>query len=512
MDSALLPIIVGTLAGVLFLALCLYFSRRILLKARESAETLLVDASTEAENRQKEILVAAQESALSFQEDSDRREREIEEREAGLEQRSRDLDRQINDARREGKSLQRRAREVESLEKKTKEISAKVEAEQERVLRDVQRIAGMTAEEARAELIREIEEEARGEASRLARKIEEEARENAERDAINLMIQASQRVNIRDVVESTVSFIELPSDEMKGRIIGREGRNIRALEMATGIDLIVDDTPRSILISSFDPLRREIARVAIDRLVEDGRIHPARIEEVVQRVNEEIGLLINEKGTEAAYGLGISDLHPKLLKRIGRTRYHTVHGQNLLQHCIETALIAGHMAQEVGGSEEVVLRAGLLHEIGQTDGNTSGHPILASAELCGKYGEKDGVVHAIRSLHPDVEPSTLEALLVNTANKMSGNRPGARKENLAVFIERLRRLEEIATGFYAVDGAYAVKAGKEIRVILNARQASDDDVHTLSKQIARALERDLSFPGQIKVSVIRETRAVRFAV
>jgi ribonuclease Y len=512
MDSALLPIILGTLAGVLFLALCLYFSRRILLKARETAETLLSDARTEAESKRKEILVAAQEAALSFQEDADKRERELEERESRLEQRSRDLERQVEDARRECKTVDRRVREAEALEEKAREVSAKVDAEREQVLRDLQRIAGLTAEEARAELIRDIEEEARGEASRLARKIEEEARENAERNAINLMIQASQRVNIRDVVESTVSFIELPSDEMKGRIIGREGRNIRALEMATGIDLIVDDTPRSILISSFDPLRREIARVAIDRLVEDGRIHPARIEEVVQRVNEEIDSLIEEKGTEAAYGLGISDLHPKLIKRIGRTRYHTVHGQNLLQHCIETALIAGHMAQEVGGREEVVLRAGLLHEIGQTDGQTSGHPILASAELCGKYGEADSVVHAIRSLHPDVEPATPEALLVSTANKMSGNRPGARKENLSVFIERLRRLEQIATGFYAVDGAYAVKAGKEIRVILNARQASDDDVHTLSKQIAHALERDLSYPGQIKVSVIRETRAVRFAV
>jgi len=512
MNSALLSMIVGALAGALFLALCLYFSRRILQRTRATADDLLSEAQNEAENKQKEILVAAHESALSFQEDADRREREIEERETTLDQKTRELDHLRDETRREVKSLDRRRSEIQKLETGAREAAAAAHAERDQAHQDLERIAGLSSEEARAELIRGIEEEARGEASKLARKIEEEARENAERDAMNLMIQASQRVNIRDVVESTVSFIELPSDEMKGRIIGREGRNIRALEMATGIDLIVDDTPRSILISSFDPLRREIARVAIDRLVEDGRIHPARIEEVVQRVNEEIGTLIEEKGAEAAFTLGISDLHPKLIKRIGKTRYHTVHGQNLLQHCVETALIAGHMAQEVGAREEIVLRAGLLHEVGQIEDTAGGHTILASAELCAKYGEAEEVVHAIRSLHPDVEPATLEALLLNTANKMSGNRPGARKENLSVFIERLRRLEEIATSFYGVDKAYAVKAGKEIRVILDAKQASDDDVHSLSKQIARSLERDLSYPGQIKINVVRETRAVRFAV
>jgi ribonuclease Y len=504
--------LIGALAGVLLLVLCLYFSRRVLGRARTAAEALITDAQIEADNKQKEILVAAQESALSLQEDADRRERETEEREALLEQKARDLERLRSDSQREAKSLNQRRKELEIAEKKALETSVVLRADREQVARDLERIAGLTSEEARAELIRGIEAEARAEATKLARKIEEEAREKAERNAMNLMIQASQRVSIRDVVESTVSFIELPSDEMKGRIIGREGRNIRALEMATGIDLIVDDTPRSILISSFDPLRREIARVAIDRLVEDGRIHPARIEEVVQRVNEEIESIVEEKGTEAAFALGISDLHPKLIKRIGRTRYHTVHGQNLLQHCLETALIAGHMAQEVGGREEIVLRAGLLHEIGQVESNAGGHHTLASAELCAKYGESEQVVHAIRSLHQDVEPATLEALLINTANKMSGNRPGARKENLSVFIERLRRLEDIATSFYGVRRAYAVKAGKEIRVILDAKLATDDDVHSLSKQIARAIERDLSYPGQIKINVVRETRAVRFAV
>jgi ribonuclease Y len=300
---------------------------------------------------------------------------------------------------------------------------------------------------------------------------------------------------------------------MKGRIIGREGRNIRALEMATGIDLIVDDTPRSILISSFDPFRREVARVAIERLVEDGRIHPARIEEVVQRAREDIGGRIEERGAEAAYALGISDLHSRLIRLVGRMRYHTNHGQNLLLHCEETAQIAAHMAQEVGARVDVVQRAGLLHEIGQVDEpGGSGQPVVSSAELCSKFGESEEVTHSIRSLHPDVDCQSIEAMLVHTANRMSENRPGARKENLAVFIERLRRLEEIAVGFDGVDRAYAVKAGKEIRVILDAGQTGDEAVYQLSKKIAKALERELNYPGQIKVSVVRETRAVRYAL
>jgi len=325
-------------------------------------------------------------------------------------------------------------------------------------------------------------------------------------------VQASQRVNIREVMESTVTFIELPNDEMKGRIIGKEGRNIRALEMATGIDLIVDDTPRSIWISSFDPVRREIGRVAIDRLLEDGRIHPARIEDVVQQVKGEIDALIEEKGSEAAFSLGISDLHPKLAHLVGRMRYHMTHGQNLLQHTLETAMLAAFMCQELGGRSDAVLRAGLLHEIGQVVGNTGNHTLLTSAELCAKYRETEGVTAMIRSLHPDMTPPDLESLLLNTANRLSESRPGARKENLAVFIERLRRLEATAMAFPGVERAYAVKAGKELRVIVDTKQTRDDQAYKLSKEIARAIEREVSYPGQIKVSVVRETRAVRFAM
>ena len=299
---------------------------------------------------------------------------------------------------------------------------------------------------------------------------------------------------------------------MKGRIIGKEGRNIRALELATGIDLVVDDTPRSILISSFDPIRREVARVAIERLVEDGRIHPARIEEVVEKVTEEVDEMIEQRGLEAAYQLGISEVNVKLARLIGAMRYHTTHGQNLLQHCLETAMIAGHLAEEVGASEDICLRAGLLHEVSQTDDSMGGHPIYTAAELCEKYGEPEAVVHAIRSLHPDVKPRSVEALLLRTASRLSDNRPGARKENLSIFIERLRRLEEIARRFGGVTRAHAVKAGKELRVIVDTERTTDDNAYSLSKKIARAIEKEVNYPGQIKVQVIRETRSVRYAV
>lgn len=504
--------VVGLLAGGLAVLVGFLVGRGFLSRARATARRIVEEERQEAESKAKEILVGAQEQALSQEEEADGRERELDEREQSLHERARKLDREASEKDRRKKELERRIQEIEGREMSARQAEAQAVQARDEAERLLERNAAMTADEARDELFSKIEETTRAERARLARKIEDEARENAESQAAKLMIQASQRVNIKDVVESTVSFIELPSDEMKGRIIGREGRNIRALEMATGIDLIVDDTPRSILISSFDPIRREVARVAIDRLVEDGRIHPARIEEVVQRTAEDMESLIEEKGGEAAYALGISDLHPRLVRRVGRMRYYTDHGQNLLRHCQETALIAGHMAQEIEARVDLVQRAGLLHEIGRVGEQGAGHPILVAAELCAKYGESDDVVHAVRGLQPKDEARTVEALLLQAANRMSENRPGARKENLSIFIERLKRLESIAKGFDGVAKVYAVKAGKEIRVIVDAEQVKDADAYALSKEIAKALERDLSYPGQIKVSVVRETRAVRFAV
>ncbi|HET9300355.1 MAG TPA: HDIG domain-containing protein, partial [Candidatus Polarisedimenticolaceae bacterium] len=281
---------------------------------------------------------------------------------------------------------------------------------------------------------------------------------------------------------------------------------------ATGIDLVVDDTPRAILVSCFDPLRREIARQSIERLVEDGRIHPARIEEVVAKVRDEVDTMVEEAGSQAAFALGIPDLHARLCKLVGRMRYRTHHGQNLLAHAHEVALIAAHMADELGAKSAVVRRAGLLHEVGRVDETSSGNPILVSAELAGRYGESEEVVHAIQSLHSEVAAKSIEALLLATANRISDHRPGARKENLEIFIERLRRLEVLAASYPGVTQAFAVKAGKELRVILDAKDTTDEQAYALSKEVARRIERELQFPGQIKVSVVRETRAVQFAV
>jgi len=504
--------VTGLLLGLGAMLWGIFFTRFGIRKAQDEAKELLAEARRTAENEEKEILVVAQEKAFALEQEADQKLGELEDRETAIETRSREIEHEASKLGRESKQIQKRQGDVEKAEHRTREAEKRAKTDAEAASGNLERIAQLTTEEARAELIAKIEVRARKEGSRLARKIEDEACAQAEQQARNLIVQASQRINIRDAMESTVTFIELPNDEMKGRIIGKEGRNIRALEMATGIDLIVDDTPRSIWVSSFDPIRREIAHVAIDRLLQDGRIHPARIEEVVEQVTGEIDGLIEEKGNEAAFSLGISDLNVKLARLVGKMRYHMTHGQNLLQHSLETAQIAGFMVEELGGNAEIARHAGLLHEIGQVAGNGSGNAIFIASELCGKYQEPEEVVNAIRGLHADVQASSLEALLLDTANRLSENRPGARKENLAVFIERLRRLEEIAGRFDGVRKAYAVKAGKELRVLLDADRTRDEVAYELCKQVARAVEKELSYPGQIKVSVVRETRAVKFAV
>ena len=512
LTESILSILVAGLIGLLLVVGGFLASRAALRRARSEAARLLDEARVDAENQKKEQLLAAQEKLLVLEEETDRRERELESRENRLESGVRELERERTELSRRQRQIERGRSELARSEQRLAEALKQAEQNLEQSRRTLERVAGLDAEQARSELIAGIEKEAHKEGARLARKIKDEARESAEREALNLMVRAAERVRLNRVVESTVNFIELPTDEMKGRIIGREGRNIRALEMATGIDLIVDDTPRAILISSFDPMRREVARVAIQRLIEDGRIHPARIEEVVARVREELRELVEQEGNQAAFQLGIPDLHPKLARLVGRLKFNTNHGQNLLQHSLEVALLTGHMASEIGARVELGQRAALLHEIGRVDDTISGHTAMASAELAARFGEAEPVVLAIKSLHPDVEASSLEAVLLGTANRLSDNRPGARKDNLEIFIERLRRLEKLVLEFSGVDQAYAVKSGKEIRVIVDAGQVSDEQVEELCKQVARRIEKELAFPGQIKVSVIRETRAVRFAV
>jgi ribonuclease Y len=506
------PLVLGSVLGLIAAAAGLLLRWVVLRRAREQADRLLADARQESETHKREALVAAQEKILAVEEEVEQRERELEGREAAFEARLRSQEQEQAALAERERDLERRLQELERQERAAADDREAARAAREAARLSLERIAGLSSEEARAQVIAGVEREAQREATRLARKIEDEARERAERDALRLMVQASERVSMREFVETTVVFVALPSDEMKGRIIGREGRNIRALETTTGIDLIVDDTPQAILISSFDPLRREIARVAIERLIEDGRIHPAKIEEVVARVRDEIEALIEEEGNKAAFRLGISGFHPKLARLVGRMKYHANRGHNLLQHSVEVALLAGYMAEQVGGRADIGHRAGLLHEIGRADPSVGGHTLLASAEIAAKYGESRDVVQAIRSLHPDFGPKTVEEILLRTANRMSDNRPGARKENLDIFVERLRRLEALALRFPGVRQAYAIKAGKEVRVIVDASSTSDAETFRLSKEIAGAIERQLTYPGQIRVSVVRETRAVRFAV
>jgi ribonuclease Y len=510
--AIVIPAAIGIAIGIVVFVLASNRARSIEVDARRAAERFEDEARRDADARAQKILTAAEEKSLALEDEWDRRDRELETREGDLESRSREFDTAAADLERRSREAEKARRKIENSLQAAEETERAAVARHTEATQLLERIAGLSAAEAKQELVRGIEDEARREGARLARKIEEEARAGADRAALDWIIQAAQQVRLRDVLETTVSYIPLPSDDMKGRIIGREGRNIRALENATGIDLIVDDTPQAILISSFDPDRRQIARVAIERLVEDGRIHPARIEEVVEKVREETATLVEEAGTQAAFELGMTDLHPRLLRRIGRMQLHIHHGGNLLRHCMEVAVLGAHMSAQVGARADVVRRAGLFHEIGRVDPEVSGHSALASAELVGRFGESDDVVHAIQALHPEVEAKSAEAILVRVAKKIADNRPGARKDNLEVFIERLRRVETVASAHDGVRRVYAVKAGKELRVVVDAARVGDRDVEALCREIARTLEREIAYPGQIKVSVVRETRAVTFAV
>jgi ribonuclease Y len=511
MSDFLAPII-GLAIGAVVLGASLLAARRILAAGRERASALAESTRLEAQGRAHEIVAQAQEKALAVEEDADRRERELDLRDSTLEARARQLEADLQAVDRQRKELERRQGALAKTEERARRDEAQAATDRAAASGALERIAGLTAEEARAELVSAIEADARREAAQLARRIEEEAREGAERVARRLVVEATQRVSLKEAVESTVSFISLPSDEMKGRIIGREGRNIRALERVTGIDVIIDDTPSAILLSSFDPVRREIARLALERLVEDGRIHPARIEEVVEKVREEFETIVEDAGGQAAFALGVPDLHPRLARLVGRLKFRQHHGHNLLQHVTEVVLLGVHLAGETGARTEVVRRAALLHEIGRVEDGATGHPVLLAAELAAKLGQSEDVVAAIQALHPDAPATTLEALILRLANRLSDNRPGARKENLDIFVERMRRLEGIAKRFHGVSSAYALKAGKELRVLVDASGVSDDQAFVLSREIARAIERDLEYPGTIRVSVVRETRAVQYAV
>jgi ribonuclease Y len=480
-------------------------ARRVLAAAQQEAEQRLRDAGVEARER---LLTARSEferETHEYRQELLELERRLDQRESALDERARSLDAQEKEL----ESRKRQVEERESVVAMQEDALAAASAEQRAQL---ERIAGLTSDQAKAELMRRMENEARIDAAKIVRRIEEEANQEGNTRARRLISMAIQRIAAEHVVESTVSVVDLPNDEMKGRIIGREGRNIRALETATGVDLIVDDTPGAVLLSCFDPVRREVARLALARLMLDGRIHPGRIEEVVGKVQAELDEKIFRDGEAAAIELGQPDFHPEILRLLGRLQFRTSYGQNVLSHSKEVAWLAGHMATELGVNVRITKRAGLVHDIGKAvDREMEGTHLTIGRDLLRKYGESEEVIHAMECHHGDVDPRSVEAVLVTAADALSAARPGARREILESYLKRLEKLEGIANEFKGVQKAFAIQAGRELRIIVESEKLSDEDAVWLSRDIAKKIEGELTYPGQIKVTVIRETRAVEFA-
>ena len=484
--------------------------------AREAAKRLMEEAEKEAEILKKEALLQAkdkfyQEKAefekeiLEKKQELQNLERRIIQRESNLDKKIELLDGKETEITRKEKALLQQEKLVQEQEKKVADL-----IQRQRI--QLENIAKMSSEEAKRLLMALMEEEAKHEAAKRIKKIEEEARETADKKAKEIISLAIQRYAGEYVAEQTVSVVNLPNEEMKGRIIGREGRNIRALEAATGVDLIIDDTPEAVILSGFNPVRREIARISLERLISDGRIHPARIEEIVQKVEQEVETTIREAGEQATFDVGVHGIHPELIKLIGRLKYRTSYAQNVYQHSLEVAFLCGIMAAELGINVKQAKRAGLLHDIGKAvDHEVEGPHGKIGADLARKYGESPAIVHAIAAHHEEEKPETILDVLVEAADALSGARPGARREMLETYVKRLEDLERIAQSFQGVEKSYAIQAGREIRVLVQPDRISDEASAMLSRDIARKIEKELTYPGQIKVTVIREMRAVEIA-
>ncbi len=477
-------------------------ARRILEEARAAAHR-------EAESKKREALLEAKDEAFRIKRDAEREIREqraeVQRLERRLVQREENLDRKLE-------SLEKRDQALAQREQEVAKVREEVQALYQAGRLELERISGLTAEQARQELLQKAEAEIRYEAAQAARKIEAEAREEAERRAREIVALAIQRCAADHTAEVTVSVIALPNEEMKGRIIGREGRNIRALESLTGVDFIIDDTPESVTLSSFDPIRREIAKMTLEKLLADGRIHPARIEEMVEKAQREIDARIRDAGERAAFEAGVHGLHPEELKLLGRLNFRFSYGQNLLQHSIEVALLAGLMASQLDADPELARRAGLLHDIGKAlTHEVEGSHSDIGMDIARRYHEPPEVLNAIAYHHGDAEAACLEAILVAAADAISASRPGARKETVEMYVKRLENLERIATSFAGVDRAYAIQAGREIRVLVRPQEIDDPAAAVLAREMAKKIEDELEYPGQIKVTVLRETRAVEYA-
>jgi ribonucrease Y len=489
---------------------------QLLKQTEQTAQNLLKQAERDADALQKEAAIAAREKAHEVAADADRQARERRAEILSLEQTLADKTRALADR------LTATDRLEQELRGREKALAAKeqaVGASQARIeqlvadrQRELQRVAGLTAEEARELLLKQLESDARRDSANLVKRLEAEARETAAARAQQIIVDAIQRSAAEHTIETTVSVVDLPSDDLKGRIIGREGRNIRALETATGVELIVDDTPGAIILSSFDPLRREVARQAIERLIADGRIHPARIEEIVEKVKTEMEETVRREGEAAAFELGLYDVHPEVLRLMGRLKFRTSYGQNVLNHSREVAFLAGIMAKELGLNAQVATRAAFLHDVGKAiDRDLQGTHLELGLDFLRKHGEAEPVLMAVAAHHMDIDWPSIEAMIVQAADAISAARPGARRDILESYVKRLEKLEGIADSFAGVSKAFALQAGREIRIVVESERISDEETVWLSKDIARRIENELEYPGQIKVTVIRETRAVEYA-
>ena len=477
--------------------------------AENEAKRLIENARKEAENIKKEEIFKAKEEMMKSREELEKeiRERrgEVQSQERRLIQKEENLEKRADSYERKEKELEKQEKELQNKKEDIKEIF-------NRQMQELQRISGLSKEEAKAQLLAELDKQLNNEKAKLIKEVETKAKEEANKNANEILSYAIQKCAADHTSETTVSIVNLPNDDMKGRIIGREGRNIKALETLTGIDLIIDDTPDAVIISGFDPLRREVAKLALEKLIDDGRIHPAKIEEMVEKAKEEIEATIKAEGERATLETGVMGLNADIIRLLGKLKYRTSYGQNVLNHSIEVSNLARIMAEELGLDSTRARRAGLLHDIGKAlDHDMEGTHVELGVEVLRKYKENDLVVNAVEAHHGDVEPQTLEAVLVQAADAISASRPGARRETLETYIKRLQNLEEIANSFDGVDKSFAIQAGREVRIVVKPEKVSDDQMTVLARDIAKKVESDMEYPGQIKVNVIRESRAVDYA-
>ena len=477
--------------------------------AEERSREIIDEALKVAETKKREALLEAKEESLKTKNELDK---ETKERRAELQRYERRVLSKEENVEKKADALEKRESSLQQREDALNKRSVEVDALYDKGIQELEKISGLTSEQAKEFLLRSVEEDVKHDTAKLVKELENKAREEADRKARDCIVTAIQRCAADHVAETTVSVVQLPNDEMKGRIIGREGRNIRTLETMTGVELIIDDTPEAVVLSGFDPIRREVARIALERLIVDGRIHPARIEEMVEKAQKEVEAMMREEGEAATLEVGVHGIHPELIKLLGKMKFRTSYGQNALKHSIEVAQLAGLLASEMGFDVRVAKRAGLLHDIGKSvDHEQEGTHVQLGVDLCRKYKESATVLNAVESHHGDAEPQSLIACIVQAADTISAARPGARRETLETYTNRLKQLEDIADSYKGVDKSFAIQAGREIRIMVVPEQIGDDDMVLLARDISKRIENELEYPGQIKVNVIRESRVTDFA-